>query len=347
MEPMNLGSPGSPGSPANSPYLPSFFMGEPDTPTTSRNNTFSPNKAVGRPFGFTNSPAGVASGTQDSNRSASGQKTLFGGYQQTPTSGQNASNYIGTPLNTSVGPPVQGLFDSLRNERNQVETPLRTHQTNETKQFDRSSVGQRNINFALNQSMQQQLINLNDSLLSSNTSRNLSRNSIMSPIMRGDSSGVNTMNTMNLNSSQVIQCEARARYKEFWVTVYGFPSTAISTILQHFSQCGTIVDTVMPSQNGNWIHLKYSSRLECDKALNYNEKILGNNIMIGVTQCKDKDLLDKENVFDNTMESTKARPLAQASYKNTPKDTYGPNDISSVQKNGGLVDKALDLLFGW
>ncbi|KAL9890973.1 nucleoporin Nup35-like [Glossina fuscipes] len=346
MEPMNLGSPGSPGSPANSPYLPSFFMGEPHTPTTSRNNTFSPNKAVGRSFGFTNSP-GVASGTQDNSRSTPGQKTLFGGYQQTPTSGQNTSNYIGTPvqnLNPSVGPPVQDLFDSLRNERHQIETPLCTQQTN-SQQFDRSCVGQRNINFALNQSMQQQLVNLNDSLLSSNTSRNLSRSSIMSPIMRGDSTGANAM---NLNTSHaLLQCEAQARYKEFWVTVYGFPSTAISTILQHFSQCGTIVDTVMPSQNGNWIHLKYSSRLECDKALNYNEKILANNIMIGVTQCKDKDLFDKENIFDNPVESAKVRPLAQASYKNTQKDTCGPNDISSVQKSTGIVDKALDLFFGW
>lgn len=88
-------------------------------------------------------------------------------------------------------------------------------------------------------------------------------------------------------------------YSDFWITVFGFPTSAASMILQHFSQCGTIVEKVFPPQNGNWVHLKFASRLECDKALNYNEKILGNNIMIGVTQCKDKQIVDKENQCEN------------------------------------------------
>uniref|UniRef100_A0A1A9WCD1 Nucleoporin NUP53 n=1 Tax=Glossina brevipalpis TaxID=37001 RepID=A0A1A9WCD1_9MUSC len=307
MEPMNLGSPTSPTS---SPYLPSFLMGEQQTPTTPRNNSLSPNKAAGRrlSFGFTNSPNGssglTSASTQDyGNRSILEQKTLFGGYQQTPTSGQNATNYIGTVQNLNIsGPPIQGLFDSLRNESNLVPTPLRAQQTN-TQQLDRSCVAQRSVNFALNQSMQpQQLVNLtgpiNDSLLGNNASLNLSHGGIMSPIMHGD---ISSTNATNLNTSQDSQFEASPRFKKFWVTVYGFPSTAISIILQHFSQCGTIVDTVMPSQNANWLHLKYSSRIECNKALNYDRKILAGNIMIGVTQCEDKGLIDKENTYDIDM----------------------------------------------
>uniref|UniRef100_A0A1A9VSL4 Nucleoporin NUP35 n=1 Tax=Glossina austeni TaxID=7395 RepID=A0A1A9VSL4_GLOAU len=324
MEPLHLGSPGSPDT---NLYLPSFLMDELQTPTTPRNNPLSRNKAVGRnlSFGFTNSTGGVASATQNysSTRPALGQKTLFGGHRQTPTWGQNASKYIGTPaqnLNTSTssGPPVQGLFDSLRNETNQVQTPLRTQRSN-TPPFDRTYVGQGNIKSALNQGMQQeQVVNLtgpmHDSLLSN-------------------------------NPSQALQCEAQMPYKGFWVTVYGFPSTAISTILQHFSQCGTIMDKVMPSHNGNWIHLKYSSRLECDKALNYNGKILANNIMIAVTQCKDNDLLDKENFSDNAMDSAKARPLSQLSYNDTRRYTSGPNYICGIQRNAGLLNKFLDLFF--
>lgn len=72
-------------------------------------------------------------------------------------------------------------------------------------------------------------------------------------------------------------------------------------ILSHFSQCGSIIDKIFPpQQNCNWMHIKYSSRIECDKALNYNEKILNNNIMIGVTRCKDPNIIDKENLNDNT-----------------------------------------------
>jgi nuclear pore complex protein Nup53 len=83
--------------------------------------------------------------------------------------------------------------------------------------------------------------------------------------------------------------------KDFWITVFGFPQTAVSLILSHFSQCGTIIDKILPTQNGNWIHLKFTSRLECDKALNYNCKIICNNLMIGVIHCNDESVVDKEN----------------------------------------------------
>lgn len=104
----------------------------------------------------------------------------------------------------------------------------------------------------------------------------------------------NSIDTSNLLQSPCIQHST-----EFWVTVFGFPQSATSMILSHFSQCGTIIDKVFPSQNGNWVHLKFSCRVERDKALNYNAKILGNNVMIGVKECNEKSVTDKENVCDN------------------------------------------------
>ncbi|XP_075156744.1 nucleoporin 35 [Haematobia irritans] len=328
MEPMALGSPS--GSPATNPYLPSFLLGEQQTPTTPRNNTLSPNKAGTRnlSFGFATSPCAPNS-PQDYNRSALGQKTLFGGYQQTPPIQQNAANFPGTPLqthNTSVsGPPTQGLFDSLRNERNQVQTPMGT-----------PTLGQHHM--SMNQSIHQQMANVtgqfNDSY--NNTSFNTSRAGVMSPLMPGTP----------INASQMLQCPPQPRYTEFWVTVFGFPSSATAIILQHFAQCGTIVDKV--SQNGNWVHLKYSSRLECDKALNYNEKILANNIMIGVTQCKDKSIIDKENLCENnTQQAVKVRPLAQTAYKSAQNDTSVSSNSNAPQKSSGIMNKAMDLFFGW
>lgn len=85
-------------------------------------------------------------------------------------------------------------------------------------------------------------------------------------------------------------------HSSFWITVYGFPQSATSAILSHFSQCGTIVEKIFPPQNGNWIHIKFSSRLECDRALNYHERIIGNSLMIGVSYCKDPMIVDKENL---------------------------------------------------
>lgn len=301
MEPMALGSPG--GSPASNQYLPSFLLGEQQTPTTPRNNTLSPNKAGTRnvSFGFATSPGGIpTNSSQEYNRSLLGQKTLFGGYQQNQPPSSCVPNYSGTPIqspNTNIsGPPTQGLFDSLRSERNQVQTPTRSMQP---QQYGTPAMLQQNTSinstYNVNQNSRQQQHMTSDtslqfceSYVGNNGSYNVSSVGAMSPLGPGTP-----------NASLIIQSPSFPRYTEFWITVFGFPPSATSTVLQHFAQCGTIVDKIFPSQNGNWVHLKYSSRLECDKALNYNEKILANNIMIGVTQCKDKQIIDKENFCEN------------------------------------------------
>ena len=86
------------------------------------------------------------------------------------------------------------------------------------------------------------------------------------------------------------------RTSKNWVTIYGFPPAAVSMILTHFAQCGTILEKIFPAQNGNWIHLRFASSLECEKALNYHERILANSLMIGVTHCKDPNVIDKEDL---------------------------------------------------
>lgn len=86
------------------------------------------------------------------------------------------------------------------------------------------------------------------------------------------------------------------RPTKHWITVYGFSPAATSMILNHFAQCGTILEKVFPPQNGNWVHLRFASSLECEKALNYHERILANSLMIGVTYCKDPNIVDKENL---------------------------------------------------
>ncbi|XP_055843979.1 nucleoporin Nup35 [Episyrphus balteatus] len=331
MEPMTLGSPS--GSPATgtSPYLPSFLMGEPNAPSTPRNNTLSPNK--GRNISFAPSPG--ATSPQDFNRSALGQKTLFG-YQQ---SSSGANNYPGTPIqnhNASMsGPPTQGLFDSLHSDRNSVQTPTRSNQM---------ALQHQSMQYGTPLSQQYQMNqSVNDSYLSAggkNNSFNPSR--LTSPPISNPMSFDYRNNNANL-----LQCPPLPRYTEFWITVYGFPQSATSMILSHFSQCGTIIDKVFPSQNGNWVHLKFSSRLECDKALNYNEKILGSNIMIGVTQCKDKNIIDKENVCENNQVTSKIRPLSQVAYRSAQSESAVVASPNAPQKSSGLVNKAMDLFFGW
>lgn len=89
------------------------------------------------------------------------------------------------------------------------------------------------------------------------------------------------------------------RPTKHWITVYGFSPAATSMILTHFAQCGTILEKVFPPQSGNWVHIRFASSLECEKALNYHERILANSLMIGVTYCKDPSIVDKENLERN------------------------------------------------
>lgn len=71
-----------------------------------------------------------------------------------------------------------------------------------------------------------------------------------------------------------------------WVTIFGFPTSATSSILAQFARYGNIVDKQLPVQ-GNWMHLQYQTRVEVRRALGNNGKIFGGNTMIGVMPCTD------------------------------------------------------------
>lgn len=78
------------------------------------------------------------------------------------------------------------------------------------------------------------------------------------------------------------------------------------------------MDKKFAPQNGNWIHLRYASVLECEKALNYHERIISNNLMVGVTHCKDPTIVDKENM-DRTQKYVSFYDVQQI---NLPKCLY-------------------------
>lgn len=163
---------------------------------------------------------------QQLNRSAVGTRTLFAG---------GNSNNSGGAANTShqAGPPTQGLFDSLRSEQ-MPGTPQRTH-------LGMLQASQLNSsNYSLNQSSHPPTTQLNDSYVANAPNAiNASMRALCSPL------GANM-------SPLTITHTPQARASDFWVTVFGFSPGASSTILQHFTMCGTIVDVVHAPQNGNW-----------------------------------------------------------------------------------------------
>ncbi|XP_056352533.1 nucleoporin NUP35 isoform X2 [Oenanthe melanoleuca] len=97
-----------------------------------------------------------------------------------------------------------------------------------------------------------------------------------------------------------------------WVTVFGFPQASASYILLQFAQYGNILKHVM-SNTGNWMHIRYQSKLQARKALSKDGRIFGESIMIGVKPCIDKVVTDRQ----------------------TPR------------KDESIVSKAMEYVFGW
>lgn len=200
--------------------------------------------------------------------------------------------------------------------------------------------------FAHQQSLHQSIIH-QDTPVHNRSGFNQSR--IMSPIP-------NVMNDFNSSYQNPAypmaiqpsfnQSMTGVKNHEFWVTVFGFPAASTSIVLSHFSGCGTILDKVCSA--GNWIHLRFSSRGECEKALLYNGKIIGNNLMIGVIKCNDESVLQKENLNESQQASvSRVRSLTQAAYQSAKHDREVVNGPEAPLKTTGIVSRAVDLLFGW
>lgn len=231
--------------------------------------------------------------------------------------------------NSSISrPPINSLYDNFKNDMS-FQTPTKPFQHQQQSALHQSIINQ-------------------DTPAHNRSGFNQSR--IMSPIP-------NVMSDFN-NSYQnpaypvaiqpsFNQSMSGVKAHEFWITVFGFPATSTSIVLSHFSGCGTILDKVCSA--GNWIHLRFSSRGECEKALLYNGKIIGNNLMIGVINCQDESVYrEKENINESQQASvSRIRSLREAAYQSAKRDTEVVHGAEAPLKSSGIVSRAVDLLFGW
>ena len=132
-----------------------------------------------------------------------------------------------------------------------------------------------------------------------------------------------------------------------------------SYILQEFSQYGTIEKYEMHNI-GNWLHIKYQTRIQAKKALSKNGKQFAQRIMVGVLPCVKKQIsIDADmtsvsslnlstntpNRFINNKPST-MRPLSSRNASRTSATDVFAKD-NTPQKKDSVMSKALDYVFGW
>lgn len=325
-------------------------MGEPMTPP--RTTTLSPTKLGGRSLAF-GSPKDNRSNAFQSTRNnpLSPSGSLFHNnvaqhQHQGPAGGGTTAATQSLNSSVSGGPPTQGLFDSL------ASSGSNDHQAINSPRIDSKL---RQITSPFTPGHQQHPSN--ESLY---TPRRQS-------IIPGPKHNFTTASPFPAMTSAVQSTHASSP-TDCWVTVFGFPQSATSMILSHFSQCGTIVNKMHPQNSGNWMHLRFTSRLECDRALNYNEKVLNNFFMVGVTRCKDQAVLELEQGEDlenssyvgnhqNTprnnvnasgvMNSSSIRPLAHIAYKTVQSPTDVVASPTAPTKSTGILDRAMDFFLGW
>ncbi|XP_071853520.1 nucleoporin NUP35-like isoform X2 [Apostichopus japonicus] len=349
-EPMALGSPPqnqglhqSFSHPAGqaSGFLPGYLMGEPGhsvSPSSSR--LWSASRSPSR--GLTPSSLGPKDSTS--------------------RSGINAST-----KDHGNAPPVAGLYDHVDSPHHLGLTPHHVA-TPERKRLDSpamnalSSSFSRQVSEATPRQLQSQ-----SSVAPSSLSRSFSQTpqsrslGLMSPPARSSPAQIDPFYTQG---EAIIP---DTELDQTWVTIFGFPPSAASYILQQFSQYGNIQKHVVAS-NGNWMHLQFSSKLQAKKALSKNGKIFGGNIMIGATPCIDKGVMEvgKENLYSNTLAETPTskrtvsfqedgdygkrktpiRPLT-AAYQAASSTHEVVPDHNTPQKSTSVISKTLEYMLGW
>uniref|UniRef100_A0A182F6B2 Nucleoporin NUP35 n=1 Tax=Anopheles albimanus TaxID=7167 RepID=A0A182F6B2_ANOAL len=373
-------------------YLPSFLMGDP--PAAPRPNTLSPTRAraslaygglAGSPPDSMRSPTSIAAHHQHQQQQ---HHFVQPQHQQQQQQQQMSSSFMNvTPhtqhflhmstmqasslanqfrnesfdANASItGPPTQGLFDSWRKEKQMLHTTARgaTGAAGATGGVLHPAATAGAEMTGPNQSFNESIAN--------QSGFNVSR--VMSPIPVDYSRMANVpvsppstpfaghppLQVQQQPSQPSLPSNGNVGTSN-WITVFGFPQNASTLILSHFVSIGTIVDKQFAAQNGNWVHLRYSSRLECIRALNYNGRIISPGLMVGVQYCNDPAIIGKENEDEGcspTYEKpdnplTRVRSLVNMSYTAEKEANAVATTAAAQKRSNGIVHKAMDLFFGW
>ncbi|KAG3112297.1 hypothetical protein PI125_g8372 [Phytophthora idaei] len=134
--------------------------------------------------------------------------------------------------------------------------------------------------------------------------------------------------------------------KQYWITVFGFPSSARSFILHQFQSVGEVIN-YSSSSGGNWLHLRYHTRLQAEKALSYDGRTLANNIMVGVKKCYPSDR--DANALDETPVPSYFGAHARQSLgsRDLEVDPTDADIMLPPRRRQDICSRLLSYLFNW
>ncbi|POM71181.1 Hypothetical protein PHPALM_12278 [Phytophthora palmivora] len=133
--------------------------------------------------------------------------------------------------------------------------------------------------------------------------------------------------------------------KQYWVTVFGFPSSSKSFILHHFQSVGEVVN-YSSNSGGNWLHIRYHTRLQAEKALSYDGRTLS-NIMIGVKKCypSDRDAIALDETPVSSYFGVQARQSMGS--RDLEVDPTDADIMLPPRRQQDICSRLLSYLFNW
>ncbi|RDD44976.1 Nucleoporin NUP53 [Trichoplax sp. H2] len=271
----------------------------------------------------------------------------------------NGSGGLGLTKDKTFAPPVEGLYDDESADK-KYSTPNSMYQNQTSSKINRLEDSFLNGKRESSYGHLMRSDNLNESQTSE--FMNATRTSIYdSTGVLGQSfaSQVSSPTQIDPFYTQGEEITSDDVFDECWVTIFGFPPSAATYILEQFSHYGVIVKHVMLA-NSNWMHIQYQFKIQAKKAISKSGRIFGNGIMVGVRPCIDKIAI----IGNQEMSSTIQSPDPVNSNISTPKSAAGIRplvatysavnnqnkvsaEVDTPQKNDGLIAKVMEYMFGW
>lgn len=114
---------------------------------------------------------------------------------------------------------------------------------------------------------------------------------------------------------------------EYWVTVFGYPPEAASTVLKKFQEFGQVID--FNTGRGNWLNIQYQTKLQASLALSKNGDRILENAIVGVMVARDDFLHDTRSSLLSTPRSTRPELQNTAEHLDILNPPRPANDICS------------------
>ncbi|OQR94291.1 hypothetical protein ACHHYP_01536 [Achlya hypogyna] len=128
--------------------------------------------------------------------------------------------------------------------------------------------------------------------------------------------------------------------EQYWITVFGFSAVDMETILRHFQSMGDAVQ--YRYGRGNWLYVRYRTRLQAEKALAESGSTLSGSVMIGVKRCLVSEMDADTPVQQGSNDRKAPAPLLSRELQVAPSDV---DFMETPRRPSDLCSRLMRFLF--